>query len=174
MGKGGMPRYARKKRQPVGPWLKRMAGWLLIVASIAVPASLRLSAAASPANIITYQGRILNTNGIPVTDTALSMKFFLYSASSGGTCVWSNSSADCDANTPASTTARSVTLTDGLFTENLGDTSDSYAAIASTVFGDDASVYLEVKIGSETLTPRKLFTAAPYALNAQTLDGIDS
>src|SRR3989338_6661427 len=164
-----MKRYTRRKRQPVGTWLKKMAGWFLIVASIAVPASLRLSAATAPSNIITYQGRVLNANGIPVTDATLSIKFLLYDSLAGGTCLWSNSSATC-----ATTTAKIITLTDGLFTENLGDTSDSYAVIASTVFGDDASVYLEVQIGSETLTPRKLLTAAPYALNAQMLDGIDS
>jgi hypothetical protein len=125
--------------------------------------------AAAPANIITYQGRVLNANGVPVSDTSLSISFALYTASSGGTCVWSNSSASC-----ASVSARSVTLTTGLFTENLGDTSASYAAIGDSIFGDNTTLYLEVIIAGETLTPRRLITAAPYALNAQLLDGIDS
>ena len=127
--------------------------------------------AASPSNIITYQGRVLNANGVPVSDSSLNMKFFFYTASSGGTCVWSNSSADCDSNTPGSTTAKSVTLTSGLYTQNLGDTGDSFAAIGDSIFADNGDLYLEVIIGSETLSPRRRLTAAPYALNAQTLDG---
>lgn len=130
--------------------------------------------AAAPPNIVTYQGRLLNSNGVPASDASLSMKFFLYSASSGGSCLWSNDSGDCHTNTPASVVARSVTLSSGLFTENLGDTGSSYAAIADSVFGDNTSVYLEVEIAGETLSPRRQLTAAPYALNAQRLDGIDS
>ena len=130
--------------------------------------------AAAPPNIITYQGRVLNSNSAPVSDASLTMKFLFYTASTGGTCLWSNSSSDCDSNTPASTTGRSVTLTSGLFTENLGDTGSSYASIPDTVFADNSAVYLEVIIAGETLTPRKQITAAPYALNAQRLDGIDS
>ncbi|MBI4437401.1 hypothetical protein HY631_00410 [Candidatus Uhrbacteria bacterium] len=132
------------------------------------------SVAVAPTNIITYQGRLLDANAVPVTDTSLSMKFFFYTALTGGTCVWSNSSASCDSNTPASTTARSVTLTSGLFTQNLGDTSDSFAAIGDSIFADNTTLFLEVIVGSETLSPRRRLTAAPYALNAGTLDGIDS
>ncbi len=127
-----------------------------------------LSAASAP-NIITYQGRILNSNGVPVSDASLAIVFALYDASTDGTCVWSNSSASC-----ATTTTIAVSLTSGLFTENLGDTDDSYAAIGDSIFSDNATLYLEVIVAGETLTPRKRITAAPYALNADTLDGIDS
>ncbi|MBI2473835.1 hypothetical protein HYV70_04780, partial [Candidatus Uhrbacteria bacterium] len=130
--------------------------------------------AAAPPNIVTYQGRVLNTNGVPVSDSSISMKFALYNSLAGGTCVWSNDSSTCFGNTPGSIVARSVTLTSGLFTENLGDTTNSYAAIPDTVFADNSGVYLEVIIAGETLSPRRRLTAAPYALNAQRLDGIDS
>ncbi|MBI4713839.1 hypothetical protein HY771_01490, partial [Candidatus Uhrbacteria bacterium] len=131
--------------------------------------------AVSPPNIVAYQGRVLDANGVPVSSSSLSMKFFFYTALTGGTCVWSNSSGTCDSNTPGSTTARTVTLTNGLFTENLGDTAAStpYSAIADSTFADNAGIYLEVIIAGETLTPRKQLVAAPYALNADTLDGID-
>lgn len=127
-------------------------------------------AAASPSNILSYQGRLLNSNRVPVSDTSATVIFELYTASSGGSCVWSNSSASC-----ATATGRTVTLTDGLFSENLGDTaaSPAYAAIADTVFGDNASIYLQITVNGEALTPRKLITAAPYSLNSQLLDGLN-
>jgi len=99
------------------------------------------------------------------------MIFEFYDAAVAGTCVWSNSSATC-----ATAVARTVTLTDGLFSENLGDTLDGtpYAAIADSVFGNNAGLYLQVTVGGETLSPRKQIVSAPYAMNADTLDGLDS
>lgn len=133
-------------------------------------------AAVAPPNIISYQGRLLNANGAPVSDASLSMEFRVFDAASGGTCLWSNSSSDCDSDTPASTVARTVTLTDGLFSENLGDTTlaSPYAAIPDSVFADNAGVYLEVEIAGETLSPRKRIVASGYAQNANSLDGLDS
>lgn len=132
--------------------------------------------AVAPDNIISYQGRLLDTNGVPVTDANVDVEFRFFDDVAGGTCLWSNSDDDCDGNTPAATVARSVTLTDGLFSENLGDTTlgAPYAAIPDTVFGNNAGVYLEVEVEGETLAPRKRVVAAPYALNAQSLDGLDS
>lgn len=126
--------------------------------------------AASPTNIIAYQGRLLNSNRVPVSDATASILFELYTASSGGSCVWSNSSATC-----ASATARTVSLTDGLFSENLGDTAAGvpYAAIGDTIFGNNSTLFLQITINGEALTPRKQIAAAPYALNAQMLDGLD-
>jgi hypothetical protein len=151
-------------------WRKQLA--LALMAVMVFGGS--VAHAAAPPNLVTYQGRILNANSVPVSDASLSMKFFLYDALTSGTCLWSNSSADCDSDTPASTTNKTVTLTSGLFTQNLGDTGDSFAAIGDSVFADNASVYIEVIVDGETLTPRRRMTAAPYALNAQRLDGIDS
>ncbi len=147
---------------------------LVLITLVSMMSFVFSSQAAAPTNIVTYQGRLLNSNSVPVSDTSLSMKFFFYTAVTGGTCVWSNSSATCNSNTPASTTARTVTLTSGLFTQNLGDTGDSFAAISDSIFADNSTLFLEVIVGSETLSPRRRLTAAPYALNAQTLDGIDS
>lgn len=128
-----------------------------------------VQAAASPSRIVAYQGRLLNSNGVPVSDASLPMIFTLYTALSGGTCVWSNNSSSC-----TSPAARTVTLTAGLFSENLGDTVASYAAINSSVFSDNASIYLEIIVNGETLTPRKLMSASPYALNTDALDGFDT
>ncbi len=151
--------------------ISRYATILVVLVGIAfllIPL-VRTSRAASAPNIISYQGRLLDSNSNPVGDSSLNMEFRLYTALTGGTCLWSNDSADC-----SSTATQAVTLTTGLFSENLGDTGASYPAIADTVFADNATVFLEVWIGTEQLTPRKQIVSAPYALNSDTLDGLDS
>jgi hypothetical protein len=125
--------------------------------------------AASAPNVISYQGRLLNANGVPVAATSANVIFELYDASAAGTCLWSNSSSTC-----LSASARSVDLTGGLFSENLGDTGDAYAAIPDSVFANNGTVYLQVTIEGEALTPRKQIASAPYALNSDSLDGLDS
>lgn len=131
---------------------------------------MKVNAATAP-RIIMYQGRLLNSSGVPVSDATASVSFALYSALSGGTCLWSNNSSSC-----ASVVARTVTLTAGLFSEPLGDTAATtpYSAIPATVFSNNASVYLEVIVNSETLTPRKQMLAAPYAMNSDVVDGYDT
>jgi hypothetical protein len=66
-------------------WGKQLAS-LTMCAMALLSFGLHVDAAAPP-NIVTYQGRVLNSNGAPVSDASLTMKFWLYSASSGGTCV---------------------------------------------------------------------------------------
>ncbi|KKW30616.1 MAG: hypothetical protein UY72_C0007G0013 [Candidatus Uhrbacteria bacterium GW2011_GWD2_52_7] len=127
--------------------------------------------AASPPNIIGYQGRLLNSNGVPVSDATASIIFELYDADAAGTCLWSNSSATC-----ATATARTVTLTDGLFSENLGDTAAGvpYAAISDAVFANNAAVYLQITVNGEAFTTRRQILAAPYALNSDSVDGFNT
>jgi len=139
---------------------------VMIIAGFGVA---RAVAPVSPSNIVSYQGRLLNASGVPVSNASASMVFKLYDSLTIGTCLWSNSSATC-----ATEVARTVTLSSGLFSENLGDTGDSYAAISDSVFGNDESVYLEVVVNGETLSPRKRITAAPYAINSSLFDGINS
>ena len=151
--------------------ISRLATIFVVLVGIAfllIPFIKTMKAASAP-NIISYQGRVLDTNANPVGDASVNMQFRFYDSLAAGTCLWSNDATDCTTNAN-----KSITLTTGLFSENLGDTGDGYAAIADSTFADNASVYLEVQIGAETLTPRKQIVAAPYALNADTLDGIDS
>lgn len=142
---------------------------MVLIATASLLSEWSVVFAATPPNILSYQGRILNSNGVPVANASANMQFRLFDALAAGTCLWSNDSSTC-----VSDADIAVTLTDGLFSENLGDTGDGYAAIADTVFADNASVFLEVEIEGEVLSPRKRVTSAAYAMNANTLDGFDS
>lgn len=141
----------------------------LAAATIAVILSSLQVFAVAPPNTISYQGRLLDANGSPITAATANMQFRLYDSLAGGTCLYSNDDTNC-----ATDDDQSVTITDGLFSENLGDTGAGYAAIDPDIFSDDASVYLEVEVEGEVLSPRRPFTAAPYALNAHALDGLAS
>ncbi|MFH1433571.1 MAG: hypothetical protein ABIG32_01610, partial [Candidatus Uhrbacteria bacterium] len=127
--------------------------------------------AVTPPNLISYQGRLLDSNGVPLAAASANFQFRFYDAVAAGTCLWSNDDSACLANAN-----RTVTLTDGLFSENLGDATLGvpYAAIPDSVFADNTNVWLEVEIEGEVLAPRKQIVSAAYALNSETLDGIDS
>ncbi|MDP2631718.1 MAG: hypothetical protein Q8P30_03045 [Candidatus Uhrbacteria bacterium] len=126
--------------------------------------------AASPPNIISYQGRILNANSVPVSDATASMTFELYDSLTGGECLWPGLYGfdSC----PGIAGAVTVSLTDGLFSENLGDTAAGYVSMADDIFGQETALYLEVTVNGETLSPRKQITSAPYALNSDMLQGL--
>lgn len=124
----------------------------------------RFSFAASAPAIITYQGKLASVSTGASVTTTQSMYFVLYSAASGGTILYTASG------TIAATSSISVTPSSaGIFSVNLGDTGTN--SLDATIFQNNSAVYLEVRIGSETLSPRKQMTASPYAFNAKYLDG---
>jgi len=120
--------------------------------------------AANTPSIITYQGKLLIGNRL--ASTTQNMYFVLYDALTGGNVLYSASG------TIASPNFIAVAPTSGLFSVNLGDTGTN--SITPTIFRDNASVFLEVRIGSDTLSPRKRITASPYSFNSRYLDGVGS
>ncbi len=129
--------------------------------------------AASPPNVISYQGRILTDAGVPIGDATADMNFEIHSDEALDQCEWSNDSTTCNAGA-GSAADQTVDLTDGLFSENLGYVADGYAAIPDSLFADNDELWLEVTINGELLTPRKQITAQGFALNTDFLDGFDS
>src|SRR5260221_4744950 len=104
---------------------------------------------------INFQGKLVDNNGLNVADSTYSVVFSLYSGSSGGTAVW--------------TETDSVTTKAGIFQVALG---------ANTVFPGNVdfnsdNLYLCIKVSTDAeMTPRVRFTAVPYAFNAAALDGV--
>ncbi|MDO8625860.1 MAG: hypothetical protein Q7K39_00145 [Candidatus Magasanikbacteria bacterium] len=119
-------------------------------------------AATAPA-LITYQGKMLNSSNFAIT-TTVAMKFVLYSASSGGTALYTASG------TLPTTSTINVTPTNGLFSINLGDTGTN--SLDSSIFQNNQTIYLEISVAGETLTPRKQITASPFSFNSKYLDGV--
>ncbi|MEK9183343.1 MAG: hypothetical protein AAB849_02435 [Patescibacteria group bacterium] len=121
---------------------------------------------------ITFQGKLTNASGNTVSDGTYYLKLTIYDAASGGTCQYTASS------TCSAVTSTAVTVTNGIFSINLGDTSASLAAISPTLF-NSSELYLGITVCSgagtgcdSEMTPRKRLTASPYAFNADYLSGL--
>ena len=96
--------------------------------------------------LLNYQGKLLDSSGVGINDT-LTITFKLYDAATGGNLLWQE-------------TINDVEILKGLFSVELG-ASDGFDTLS---FAQE--YWLEITIGTETLTPREKLTAAPYAIKA--------
>lgn len=132
---------------------------ILLAALLAVGAIIALFAVPTHTDAainqqINFQGKLTNTDGTNVTDGTYSIVFSIYTVSTGGTAVWTE-------------TQSSVTVASGVFQVSLG----SVTALPGSVNFATSSLYLGVKVGADAeMLPRIQFTAAPYAFNASTAD----
>ena len=127
-----------------------------------------LSFGATPPDAVNYQGVLRDASDKPL-DGDHDMVFRFWSAESDGDEIL------VDQHLAANNQA--VTASSGLFSVQLGtgqvlDGSGpgTYTSLAQ-VFADYGDVWLEVQVGSETLSPRVRVVSAGYALNAGRLEG---
>jgi parallel beta-helix repeat protein len=108
---------------------------------------------------ISFQGVLKTSAGALVADDTYPMEFKLYTQLSGGTAVW----------TETRTGANEVTVTDGIFSVDLG----SVTSLPGSIDFNTDSLYLGVNFNSDgEMSPRLRLTAAPYAFNAKTVSGL--
>ncbi|NTW13692.1 MAG: hypothetical protein HGA31_01535, partial [Candidatus Moranbacteria bacterium] len=111
-------------------------------------------------NQINFQGKIVNTDGTNVTSGNYNMIFRAYTASSGGSAVWTE--------TWNSGTAQ-VSVTDGVFQVALG----THTSLPGSIDFNTDNIYLTVEFnGNGEMSPRIRFTAVPYAFNAEKVSGL--
>lgn len=153
-------------------WFQKATNLALGVIFVFLFFLLGLSPADAGNQQLTFQGKLTNSSGNTVSDGTYYLKLTIYDAATGGSCQYTASS------TCSSVTSTPVTVTNGIFSINLGDTSASLAAISPTLFNNSA-LYLGITVCSgagtgcdSEMTPRKRLTAAPYAFNADYLSGL--
>ncbi len=116
--------------------------------SAAVLAALMLLAGTAFASVpvsITQQGRILDSDGEPVTGNQ-NLEFALYDSPTGGTILWSDSVT--------------TTLTEhGVYSVTLGDSNQPIDAELLR----DGRVYLGMTAGASEMSPRLELTSVPFA-----------
>jgi hypothetical protein len=104
--------------------------------------------------LVTYQGRLTDETGEPVSNGNYALTFSLWDDSAAGTMQWSETHA-------------SVPVTDGLFSVNLGKDGSLDAAIFET-----EPLFLQIRLGlSEVIEPRTRLTSAPTAVAAKKVAG---
>ncbi len=140
----------------------------------------RLFAEESIRDTLTYQGKVTNSDGVPPPDGQYNMRFRIYDQASGGNLLWTETWDG----TSQGIAGSKVTVSEGVFTAELNSLCGNWVGDCATnggvTFRTD-SFYLQVELdynsdGSyeEIFTPRKRFTATPYAMNADKFDGYDS
>jgi hypothetical protein len=153
----------RRKKQREALAKKVLWGILLFLVTVTntviyIP-TLTSTAHAAINKEINYQGKLANSSDDIVADGTYAMEFNLYTASSGGSPIW----------TETLTGGNEVQVTNGLFSVLLGQVS----SLAAVDFNQ--TLYLGVNIeGDGEMTPRKKIGAVPAAFVADTLDGLDS
>lgn len=122
--------------------------------------------AATPPALVNYEGVLRDQNGNPLTGS-YDMVFRFMDASTLGNEILVDQHLG----------ANGVVVSGGLFNVALGSGAVSdgsgpgtYTAL-DAVFRDYSAVWLEVQVGTETLSPRTQMESAPYALNATNLNG---
>ena len=108
---------------------------------------------------INYQGKLTDDSGIAVADGTYQIEFNLYTASSGGSSIWTETRSG----------ANEVQVTSGLFSVLLGEVT----SLDDVDFNQ--TLYLGVTIEADAeMTPRKKLGAVPAAFEAQSLGGATS
>ncbi|WP_340106230.1 tail fiber domain-containing protein [Rhodohalobacter sp. 8-1] len=101
--------------------------------------------------LISYQGRLTNSDGSPVVDGNHTLVFSLYDQESGGTALWQET--------------QNIETDNGVFSSTLG----AVNSIDTLTF--NRPFYLGIQVdGSEELSPRTMLTTVPYAQRAHSID----
>ena len=115
---------------------------------------------------VNFQGKVVNADGTNVTNGSYNFLFCIYTTGSPATA--------CTAGALGSALwkeSKSITVTDGIFQTNLGDTDTTLGSVVD--FNTD-NIYLGMNFNSNgQMTPLVQFTASPYAFNSDNLDGKD-
>jgi hypothetical protein len=160
-------------RLAIGRLVTALMGVVMVI-FVVVFGGLPAHGATGIAQVVSYQGRLVDSSGVNVIDGIYNLKIVVYDAASGGSCVWS--AANSDANTATSdcgsVIALPVTVAGGLFTINLGDTFAGQNALPASVFSDD-SRYLGITVNADAeMAPRRRLTSVYQSLNSLLLNSL--
>jgi hypothetical protein len=122
----------------------------IIILLVFVLITLSMTIYAEVPNIMSYQGRLTDGDGVPKVDGVYLLRFNLYDSNSEGAELWSSD-------------YRTIQVTEGFFSYLLGDT----VAIPDSVFAKYSDVWLGIKVSSDPeITPRIRIASVGYAFRA--------
>jgi hypothetical protein len=131
----------------------RIALWML---TAGVPLATGWAAQTVPP-LVNYQGLLVNSDNSPLANGMHPVQFRIYDQITGGNLIWGPQS-------------NIVAAFNGQFNVLLGPTDGASRPLADAFKG--ASRYLELQVSNSLpISPRQQILSAPFALNAQTLNG---
>ena len=144
--------FARKWLLPNPGTLIMMVILALAVPAIAGPAQ---APSATSTSTISYQGRLADSSGNPLTAIA-NMEFRIYDVPAGGVSLW----------TEMWTGSNAVEVSDGLFNVMLGSINNT---LAESVEGHD-ELYLGITVNTDSeMEPRVQLGSVPFSMQALTV-----
>jgi len=117
-------------------------------------------------NTINYQGRLLDSAGIPVGyPTAVNLGFVID--------IWNDPTATTPANKLYEET-QTVNVNDGVYAFQIGagTPSSGFSWNPTSLFNTSSPRYVELTIGGNTLTPRFQLLSAPFTLQSGNTDNL--
>jgi len=105
---------------------------------------------AAPPNLVNYQGNLTDTGGTPA-DGDFPMTFRIFDAATSGLLLYEET--------------QTVTVTNGIYNVLIGAGTVTVGSFDPALFSA-AQRWLEVKVGTEVLTPRQRIVSVAYALQA--------
>lgn len=152
---------------------------LILTTIFGVLGSIPAQAAQTVPYKINFQGRLADSSGNILPNGSYNIKFRMFDAATSGTLKWNEDRT-------ITGTDNRIVVTNGLFNIQFGDVS----ALSPTLFSGAFPLYLEVELPTPAtstcatngcavftegaMSPRQPLSSSPYALNADTIDGIDS
>jgi len=103
------------------------------------------------AHLISYQGVLTDNAGVPTTDSIYSVSFKIFTDSTAGQLLWSETAP--------------VATQDGLFVHLLG----SLSPLTDSIFQKFERIFLELSIGGQAAMPRHRLAAAPFSASSGNL-----
>ncbi len=111
---------------------------------------------------LSFQGRLTDVTGNPIV-TKTDVVFKLYNVSIDSSALYTGSCTGVNGLTPDQ---------DGIFNTLIGSDC-GMDAIDSSIFTNNAEIYLGITVGADTeMTPRQAIANVGYAMNAETLQGL--
>lgn len=144
-----------------------IVGVFVVVLTISVSlATYHAQAAVGINKKVSFQGKVVNSNGTNVADGLYNFRFRIYTSTAP-----TDATNACSANTCLWEESKDLNVVNGIFQTDLGDTT----ALPGSVDFNSDTLYLAVKFnGDSEMSPRIRLDAVPYAFNADKLGGLAS
>jgi len=135
----------------------QLIGCLLSICLLFAAAPVAFSQTVPP--MINYQGRLVDSNGVPLATGDYELTFNIYDAASAGSNIWGPQVLDGQ---PGAGHGAKVPVVQGYFNSILGPSDTAGRAIGDAFNG--ATRYLEIRVGTNPpILPRQQILTAPYA-----------